>query len=69
MSCKEIKGASTACKQVLAYRPLAQTQPWVGHFKDKPLIPHIDVTGVLGPHKKKQEQIRTVTVAVKSPYK
>lgn len=66
-----MKGDTIACEQVLAYKPLAQTQPCAGHFKAKPQIPHIAVTEVLGPHKEKWGEIRAVTKfgEVRSPYK
>lgn len=70
MCCKEMKGATIACEQALAYKPLARTQPHAGHFKAKPQIPHIAVREVLGPNKEKLEEIRAVTKfgEVRSPY-
>lgn len=70
MCCKEMKGATIVCKQVLAYKPLAQTHPCAGHFRPNPKS-LIAVTEVLGPHRENWEEIRGVTKLseVRSPCK
>lgn len=46
MCCKETKGAKVACKQVLAYNPLARAQPCAGQLTAKAQDPHRAATEV-----------------------
>lgn len=64
------EGATIVCKQVLAYKPLAQFHPCAGHFRSNPKS-LIAVTEVLGAHREKWEEIRALTKLskVRSPCK